>query len=1059
MIGAFPANTGPLFEAERRSAIPVRAFRFGSQARLAAVLTLIPLLLLSTPLRAAEESLEDYRLAVGFYNKEQWKLASESFQSFLKKNGQHAKAEIARYFLALSLIKLDDFKQARDVLRSYVKDYPKARDVQAAGYWIAHCSFYLEDYAAAEQEFTAFLARSREDPLRQWALPYLGDVELRLKKPAAAMRHFDESLKAFPDSDLAEDARYGLARGHELLGETDLALQAYQQVASNRSGQRAAEAQLNVGTMQYDAGRYQEAAAAYEAVEKHFSESPQAPQAQLNLGFARFQLGQYPQAVAQFDKAARTEKYAPEATLWKGLCLKAASELPQAIAVFQAGYEKFNAHPVAEKLLFQWADCEQRRGAYDQARELYLNLVGRWPQGALADESLHAACLAAVNAQNLPEAEKLLTRFDRDYPNNKLRLRQEILKGRLLAAKNDLSGAEKTLRGVIGATEFEGTRMQARYYLTDVLERRQQHAQALEVSAPLAAAWDGGSGFPELAGVFVLRAASQLALARAAAKDQPGSDPADVKARSADAVESVATYLKLAADGPLAAQARSLQSIALALAGDKSAAQEVLAALRKRHPDSAELEQSVYELGTIAYSRQDWPWAGTLFGELASRPSSARLHSRALADLGWTLYKQKNYADSAAAFARLTAEHPQDDLAPEAAFMRGKALQDGGQVREAQVAFAEAFARPEQSDQVFLAGLQSAGLLVRLKRLDEADVAYDKLLKRFGQRPDADKVLDQWASAHYNADDFARADELFRRLATEYPGSELADNARLSLAESDLVAGRLDEARRQFVALSDDPKAEDSVRQRSFFQRMQIESEGKRWDELRQVCEAYRAQFPEGSYRFDARWKHAEADFEAGAYAVALEQLQQLKNERDDETLRRATWLPQVWLRIAEAQYRLKDQPAVVATLADFNQAHPDSPLQYVASEILGRSLMAQARYPEAREAFERVIQDSHGKSTETAAKSQFMIADTYVHQKNFEAALKEFLKVEILYKFPEWQAPALYQAGVCQEALGQWKEAGRTYDEILKNYAGNGEIASRARDGRARVRKQLASG
>ncbi len=32
----------------------------------------------------------------------------------------------------------------------------------------------------------------------------------------------------------------------------------------------------------------------------------------------------------------------------------------------------------------------------------------------------------------------------------------------------------------------------------------------------------------------------------------------------------------------------------------------------------------------------------------------------------------------------------------------------------------------------------------------------------FVQRADADKVLDAWATVHYNAENFPRADELFR---------------------------------------------------------------------------------------------------------------------------------------------------------------------------------------------------------------------------------------------------------------------------------------------------------
>jgi TolA-binding protein len=130
----------------------------------------------------------------------------------------------------------------------------------------------------------------------------------------------------------------------------------------------------------------------------------------------------------------------------------------------------------------------------------------------------------------------------------------------------------------------------------------------------------------------------------------------------------------------------------------------------------------------------------------------------------------------------------------------------------------------------------------------------------------------------------------------------------------------------------------------------------------------------------------------------------------------------------------------------------------YQADEVLGRSLKSQAKWTEARAAFERVLKDPHGKLSETAAKSQFLLADTYLQEKNYETALKEYLKVDILYKFPDLQAAALYQAGVCHEELQKWKDAARTYDEMLRRFPKH-EHAALARERLDAVRKRLASG
>ncbi|MFN0054888.1 MAG: tetratricopeptide repeat protein [Planctomycetales bacterium] len=1008
---------------------------------------------------SAEDAQEDYRLAVGFYNKEQWKLAAESFQAFLKKNGQHPKVENARYYLGLSLVKLDDFRGGRDVLRAYVKDYVKSF-LPAAHYWIGHCSYHLEDFAAAEKELTTFVTQVRDDPLREWALPYLADAELRLNRPDAALVHFRAAIQSFPQGALLEETQFGMARAHELLKQPDEALRIYQRLAADKTGSRAAEAQLNLGALHFDAGRYAEAAAAYGALEQQFPQSPQAPLAQLNRGFALYRLGQYPQAIAQFDRAAQSDKLAAEAALWKGLSLRSLPDLTKAVEVLSAATKKFADLPIAEKLQYHWADCEQRRGNYDQAGELFLQGVGRWPKGSMADESLHGACQALVNGGRTEQATALLSRFEREFPGNKLRFRQEILKGRVLTANNDLPGAARVLQGVIDGSEVESTRLQARYYLAEVMQKRQDHVAALEVSAPLAAQWDQGAGAPEFAGVFVLRGASSLALARAAAKNPQEGESSKIRlARCREVVEGVERYLKFAERGPLGGQARSLKAVAQALAGQKSESQQTLATMKKWDAERPETDQALLEVATIAFAAEDWDWARGLYGELAARPAATPQHPRALADLGWTEYKRKAFPEAAAAFGRLLTEHPDSELVAEAAFMRGRAWQDAGDLNRSQTAFTEAFARPGTSEHVFLAGLQSAGLLARLQKLPEADAVYEGLLKRFPGRADADKVIDQWATVHYAAEDFAKADELFRRLARDYPDSPLADNARLSLAESDLIAGRLDEARKGFRALATDAKADETVQQRALFQTMQIEVEAKRWDDLRRVCEESLQRFPSGTYRLEAQHKWAEAEFYSGAYPSARDRLTALVGMRSEPQVAQAPWLPQAWVMLAEAQFRLKDYKGVAATRGEVEKSSPDSPALYQIDEVLGRCFKAQALWTEARAAFERAVQSPQGKQTETAAKSQFHIAETYLFEKNYDEALKAYLKVEILYKYPEWQAPALFQAGVCQEALGQWKAAAKTYDELLRDYSDNKDVAPKARERLDQVRKKLAAG
>ncbi|HEY3964421.1 MAG TPA: tetratricopeptide repeat protein [Planctomycetaceae bacterium] len=1058
---------------DRRSVIPSAYW----PRRMVVPLLVAGALLFCCPV-SADEGLDAYRVAVGFYNKDEWKLAAANFQAFLKDHGDHPKAENARFYYGLTLVKLENFKQARDVLRGFVKDYPKSRELTAAGYWIGHSSYFLDDFAEAEKELSRFITAAPQDALQEWALPYLADSELRLQKPEASAQHFQQALDAFPKGEMAEDAKFGLARSFELLKKIPEAIKAYQEVAANRAGGRAADAQLNLGDLHFDAGDFAAAAADFEAFEQKFPESPQLAQAQFNRGSALYQLRDFQKAAAAFDKASKSPKYTVESLFWKGLSLKSAPDLAQAVAVFQAAYEKYRDQPLAEKMLFQWAQCEDRRGGRDRARQLYIDLVNNWPKSALAHESLYAATLAAVDLGKITEAESLLARFDKEYAGSPLRLRQEILKGRVLMLRpeHDFAGAAQLFQNVIAGSEKDGTKLQARYYLGYALQNLSQYAQVLEVTEPLAAQMAVDKSLAEYAGVYVFRAESQRALARAAAAAaKPGNPaPADVATYSAAAVMSAKKYFEAAPNGPLTSQALAVATMSEALAARKEPALQSLEALRKGFPNSPELERTLLELGRLAFARDDFPMAERLYGELAGHPKS-ELHAEALADLGWSLHRQKKYLEAAAAFGRVLTEHPGDKLVPEAAFQRAIALSDAGKTAEAQAAFAEGAKLPGDAKEIFLAGWQSARLLGRLKKTAEADAAFDAVLKRFPKAADGDKVLNEWAVMHYDAEAYPRGDEILRRLVAEYPNSPLAGNARLSLAESDLIAGKTDQAKSQFVALASASPAADAgaaataeqkkaveqtrlLQQRALYQLIQIELGAKRWEGARKFCDESLQRFPDGTYRSENDLSRAEADFNLGDFKAAQERLLKLKSQKDEPASKQAKWFPQVWVMLADTQWQLKAYDAVTATVAEYHAWDPKSPLLYQADEVLGRTLKAEGKFAEAREVLLRVLNDPRSKDTETAAKSQFLIADTYYWEKNFEAAYENYLKVEFLYKYPDLQAPALYQAGACQEELKGWKKAARSYDDMLQKYPSS-EHASKARERLEIVRKRIASG
>ena len=1006
--------------------------------------------------RAADEvGFEDYKLATSLYRKGRWKLAAESYEKFLKQNQQHRKAETARYYLGLTYINLDSHAKSRDVLRTFVKDFPKSEDRIHAAYWIGQSSYILEDFASAERELKEFVTQAAAtDALLERAWPYLAESELRLNKAESALQHFQKALKAFPQSVLTEESKFGAARAYQKLNKRAEAIAYYKELSANRAGARAADSLSNMATISFEAGDFPGAAQAYAALEKNFPESPVVPLARLNHGFALFRQGAYPQAADQFDRAATSAPHAAEATLWKGLSLKAQGALPHAVALLSAAAEKYKDQPLAESLLFQWADCEYRRNEFDKARELFLQVADRFPKGTQADEAVQAASLAALQASNLPETEKLLARFDRDYPNNRLRLRQELLRGRYYLAKGDIAGAAQRFQAVLQQSTIERTKHEARYYSAIVAQRQEQHPQVLAVSEPLVAALPRDRDLLELSGVFVVRGVSALALGK---KTSPKTAARERLNYFQNAVQSAQKYLELQPRGPLGDQALAVVALGSGHSGQKPIAVAALQKLKSDFPRSVELDRVVLELAELSLGNEDGELSTTLFGELAARPVDSKYRTRGLSGLGWTQYKLKKFADASATFAKLSTEHPQDPLAAEAAFMQAKSLQLDGKVAASQAAYAAAFEKFGTTESAFLAGLQAARLLGQLNKADLSDAAYARLFERFPKPNNGDRILDEWGAMNYNAGRFAAADEIFRRIARDYPASPVADNALLSLAESDLVSGKVDAARTQFTTLAASPKSDADVQQRALLQLMVIERQAKRWDELRKVCRESLTKFPQSAQRWQAEFHWAEADFQSQLMKETRDRLLKLVAQKDVPALNQQEWFPRVWVILAESQYRLKEYATVIATAEACRKWNPKSSLLYQVDEIVGRSYKSQAKFAEAREAFLRVIRSPQGEATETAAKSQFQIAETYLMQKDHKQAALEYLRIDNdEYKgFPAWQAPALFQAGQCHEALSDWKEARADYENLMSRFP-QSEFTAKAKDRLTVVRDKL---
>ncbi len=1031
----------------------------------------------------AAAALDDYKLAIGLYQDGRWQLAAEAFQRFLKLEPRHPKAVSARFYLALCLENVGDFRQARDLLRQVVAEQPRDPLAVRALYRIGECSYFLDDLPAAERELKAFLRRSPNDPLAEYAYPYLGDAQLRLGKFREAADSFRQALKVAPKGKLAQTARFGLARALEKLGQTDQAVSLYRQLASDVKSAVAAEAAFRLAAILFDAGQYAQAAERFDRLEQTHPSSPLVGAALVNAGLAYYQLGQYERAAQRFQKARDFPDQSVTAGYWLALCWKAEGRL-EAAAELLSKLDRTRATPdVAEGATFQQADCLMRLGRFAKAAPLFETVAEQWPNGEFADDALLLAAECRLVTDDPTQADRLLKQFEQRFPDSPLQLYARLLRARLLTSsgkKKDLEQAARTFEQILHSSRVPRTRLMARVQLARAWLKLNRPADALEVLQPLvdellrrqselrkeasgSAAASGTSGLREQQ-----RDSAQAAeLAELENYNEAWVVLANVllhNDRFEEAAAAASVYLDLEPNGANALQALVVRAQARARSGQDAPAREDAERLMSRFGRSREALDCLFVLAELAYQRQQWKWAERLYRHVVEAvqksPSlSSENEAAALSGLAWSLYKQQEYDEAIQRFDELLAGHPPKALAAEAAFARAMALHESGSSEAAAKALLRVAHQYAGTHRAVEAAQAAGRILARLGQTDQADSAYElahaQLLKLPpDQRNGLDDLLREWAALNVSAERYARAGQVFRLLVQEAPDSRWADEARYALAENDLLAGRLDEAAGQFAQLAAKSDAAPDVRRDALFRLVQIAATRQQWEQVEQRAAELERLFPENPYRNELQFQVAQALLRSGRADEAAKKLQPLVERLKTEKGEQAEWWPHAWVLLAEAWFQLKKYKQVEELARQFAERFSNSRFAYRMDDVLGRAYKRQARFDEAREAFTRVVQSVHGRRTETAAQAQLLIAETYFLQKDYRTAQLEYLKVYHLYSFPEWQAAGLLQAGVCDELLGNWADAARTF-ELLLNRFPDSSVAEQARERLRRARKK----
>jgi TolA-binding protein len=501
------------------------------------------------------------------------------------------------------------------------------------------------------------------------------------------------------------------------------------------------------------------------------------------------------------------------------------------------------------------------------------------------------------------------------------------------------------------------------------------------------------------------------------------------RGKYADAADALARFVEVSKGDT--AEARFKLALARMRNNDDAGATKALAELSKLADDSPWVQRGLVEYGQLLRKLGKGADAEPVLKRVLASGAPAEPKGQATYLLAWVAFDAKRYAPAAALWKQLADEYPKHALAADAAYRRGVALKEAGEMDQAAAALQSfATANPKSPDALAARQLAAACLSARGKA-QEAEA----VLASLAVDPRAtDGVLYDLAWAQRAQKQSIEAAQTYRRLLKEHPDSKVAPAARVELAELLYDQKKYEPAVESLEAVIADKSADPKLHAAAWYRL------GWCYQKLSKPAKA-----AEAFAKYDP--KQAGGSDEIAASALLQAGLAYAESHKFDAAERSlAAMLEQhpknpqaalATLRLGEVQAEQGQYEASGQTYARFLNKFAKDPLAPRAQFGVGWSLENQKKYDQARSAYKKVIDSSNG---ETAARAQFQIGETFLAESKFNQAIPALLAVEDVYAYPAWSARALVEAGRAFEELKQPDHASKQYEQVSNKYKDSAE-------------------
>jgi TolA-binding protein len=1022
----------------------------------------------------SERAADNLKFANGLLRQRKFDLAAEEFERVLKSKATDLELQEARFGLANARLRQGRYPEALRSFEDFLKQPRSDSRALTARYRLGELSYLLGDLPRARRELETYTAAANGHPGSEMAWTYLGDVHFALNDPARAKAAYEKSISAYPNGRMADRARFGLGRALTELGDREAALRLFQTLTKQGGAEWRDRAWLQLGLIWQATGEFAHAADALDALDHAAPQSALRSEARFVRAKCLFKLGRAQEAESLLQPLAADAKdpFAPRATLELATINLAGNRPDAALAALDSALARFPTSPETPALMFRSAEALEQQNRHAEAQARFLKLAETAPKDPWADDALMRAAQLALEQADAASARRLAANFASQFPKSPLVAEVRLIEARAASLQGKPGEAVAILEPLLGGSRttaqpksasLPASLSQAMRFELAIAYRAS--GRSADAEAILSKLTSEGSGAVTSDALFLLGQAHVEA------------------GRFASAIPPLEKYLAANPKGEVAEFALAHLIVARIGLNQSQDAWKTLASLEQRFPTSKLLPPTRVRLAEGALRAKEPQRAIEQFRQVAEMepPKGAppgegtndqsagvdlALKIRALTGLGHALLAAGKPIEAATAFKRILEIASNDPTASQIALEHAHALALGDKSADALDAYSEVTKRYGDSDQAASATLARARLLAKLGRHKDASAEFKRFFANPKARPIAaaaglseDLLLAEWGWVLLDAQESAEADKIFARLLENYPDSPYAADARFNMAESaneahdyqrvvNLLAPLVALARIEPKPVTDTTKAandnaQQPVENESLRRLMpavlyrfgRTQAELKDWKAAQVALDRLLAEFPDNPYRREAEFLRAIAALEQENFALALagfsDLLKEPARQSDPKGFISSIRLKQIecWVALNRWKDVLEGAQALKASLP------AGDPAEAEADFAIARARLGFGQVEAARSAFQDVIRAHQDAGTSLAARAQLMCGETYFHEDRFHEALREFLKVDVLYQAPRWQAAALLEAGKVYERLDQWPDAAETYHRLLARF------------------------